>query len=630
MKILKKDNPDAKRLPNEDDLEVGQWYWVKNYETVYDEEKDEWTDEERETEPWLGCIVRVGSNFVKLEGIGCSQRFLFEDFDEWCTPENDPDSVIQGKIGYHQDQVRQLMDKVKQLTAKLGIAPRAELQDGNQQVTQALVKAHGTPDIKGHKAALIKAKEKTLPDLFKKIKDQNEEMANWMQAQLIPLKAETKKLETRTDAIEDRIFTVELYAGLSEELVKIKDGEPASNDEKISDRWLLKKTNLDRILPKERCVVAFRIRRETKERHGAGLEDFINIAFEEQADKETFLYIRNGEQIFRLSTSIDFGEQLFPDTERSDLLSGGALYIKRFGSSFSVVISEARYQEVMGYRLERLDRYHKELAEWKKKPKKKRGMKPWEPTLDFDNYEPCTPGSTLYDDAMEEVAKAAKAHNRVAVVLQGLLDRSPAFQPHPPWQLWTPEGFVAGIELIHDQSRAITDGDAPDFEEYRASLNSSLEKGSNTVGQQDQFEIIEAEKEYKRQCADYRNRNPYHWGRYTPYGNEGPGLIAKLTNITRKGTCTWTWQRDRKNTKWIDDPDQPGYMKIDETGIKTQLKLSSSKILNVDAYKPGDFRMFYADPRTRAMYLKWAPLLLAAEDFHASKKPKKKRKKRRR
>lgn len=40
----------------------------------------------------------------------------------------------------------------------------------------------------------------------------------------------------------------------------------------------------------------------------------------------------------------------------------------------------------------------------------------------------------------------------------------------------------------------------------------------------------------------------------------------------------------------------------------------------MSAYTPGDFHLFYDDPRTRADYLKWAPYLLAAEDFHAGKR----------
>jgi len=35
----------------------------------------------------------------------------------------------------------------------------------------------------------------------------------------------------------------------------------------------------------------------------------------------------------------------------------------------------------------------------------------------------------------------------------------------------------------------------------------------------------------------------------------------------------------------------------------------------VSAYKPGDYKKFFVDPRTRAQYLKWARMLLAAEDY---------------
>ena len=42
-----------------------------------------------------------------------------------------------------------------------------------------------------------------------------------------------------------------------------------------------------------------------------------------------------------------------------------------------------------------------------------------------------------------------------------------------------------------------------------------------------------------------------------------------------------------------------------------------SRLFNVSAYEPGDYLQFFRDPRTRADYLKWAPMLLAAEEFHA-------------
>jgi hypothetical protein len=41
--------------------------------------------------------------------------------------------------------------------------------------------------------------------------------------------------------------------------------------------------------------------------------------------------------------------------------------------------------------------------------------------------------------------------------------------------------------------------------------------------------------------------------------------------------------------------------------------------MNVSAYTPGDYRMFYDDPRTRTKYAEWAPFCLAAEDYAAGK-----------
>jgi hypothetical protein len=655
---------ESERIEHEESLEIGQWYWVKEEETEgWDDEKDE--PLHVRTVEWLGCIVYVGSNYVKIGGINCSQRVHIEDeFDELCRREPNPEAVIRGKVAQYQDNVRKLMGDIKQLTAKLGLTPKGELAEENQDCSQALVVAHGTKDIKAHKEALIKAKEETLPDLFKQVREQHERMAEWMSAELIPMKAETEKLREQTEVIEDRIFTVELYAGLVEEMVQVKKGKPASNDEKIHlfqrrhymdeeclvayeaggmkfknlrafDRWLCRKKNLNRILPYPKCVVAFRVRRKEWNYETLSLRDFINIALSGDPDKSTFLYIRNGQQVFRLSTGIDFGKQLFPDRDHSIVLgdAGGSLYMETSWHGVKKIISEGEYEEIMKDHMERLEKWSKEHAEWeaeKKKPKSKRKKNlshfgPHKPFM-HDRWEPCTPDSVYYDDAMKLIARRAMEHNRVAVVLQGILDRSPALHPHPPWKLWTPEGFTNAIELVYDQTRALTDGDAPDFEAYRARLNSTIKKGTMTVGQEDYWERVEAEKENERERCDYRIRHYSDYKRFQPYGDPGPGLVAKVARFApRKGVCTFEWERQRKITKWVPNPKRPGYLMVDESGVKTTIKVPISQLLNVDAYTPGDFRQFYADPRTRADYLRWAPLMLAAEDYHAGKKRKPRR-----
>ena len=58
-----------------------------------------------------------------------------------------------------------------------------------------------------------------------------------------------------------------------------------------------------------------------------------------------------------------------------------------------------------------------------------------------------------------------------------------------------------------------------------------------------------------------------------------------------------------------------GYYSDDD--IQAKITVPLEKLFNVSAYVPGDFKMFFNDPRTRRNYLKWAPLLIAAEEFHA-------------
>lgn len=622
-------SPPAENLGSSNEPKVGEWYYVADKDSR-----------------WLGCVIGLGSNYVKLEAVnGHTERVKTGEFHELCTLEPDAENIIADKVTKHQEQVALLMGDVKRITASLGV-DRASIAEKSEGESTALAVVHGTADINAHKKALIRAKTETLPDLFKRIKHHNKMAAAWMQAPLIPMKAEACALKGSISAIERRIFTVELYAGLTEDLVLIQEGTPAPNDEKIHlrqsrcymdeeclanydtggmdyqsidefDTWLIRPHNLNRILPEPRCVVAFRIRRHRKDRDAVNISDFIRIRAEEDADKMTFLYIRNGEQVYRMRTAIDFGEQLFPDKERSTLLGGGNVYVKMFGSTMNEVISEAQYQELLAEAAERNKDFEERLAKWKATPEEERfGFEPtpWTP---FYSYEPCTPDHLFYDDAMREVARAAMEHNRVAVVLQGLLDRSPAFHPHPPWQLWKPEGFVGGIELVYDDAKTLTDGDKPDFEAYRTKLNASLKKGSYTVGQQEAWERHEAKKENERLRNDWRARDPYYYERYKPYGDPGPGLIAEVVRMTRKGECHWQWERDRKVTRWVPDPDRPGYDKIDDSKLTARFSCSSSNLLNVSAYKPGDYKIFFNDRRTRTEYLKWAPMLLAAEDWHA-------------
>lgn len=636
-------------LPEEDTGPVvGQWYWVKD-------EVDE--DEPESKDAWFGCVVHLGSNYVLMESRWeGSIRIHFNEFDQRCKLEPNSDEYIDAQTLKTQALVNQLMGKVKEVTARLGVAPSPMLAVGASE-TQALAKVNTGMDINTYGADLVKAKEKTLPDLFKEIGKANKSLAAWMTAKVIPLKAQANGLHGVIGRIDDRIFNVSLYAGLTEDVERIKDGEPAPLDAKVHllqrlcfmdeeclahyevggmefadlggfDDWLTRPDNLERLLPFPRCVVSFRVRRNRKQRVCANIGDYFRIVAEEDADKLTFLYIRNGERVYRMNTELEFDGRLFPDLDKG-MLASGKLWARDCGQGRGKggIISDNEYQGMK----EDYERESKEFeVEWaayeaaKKTPDAKarakaKGFKepdgscvdlPWPgsaPHIEHTRYSRYTPENLYFDDITKVIQDDLKKHNRVALILQGLLDRSPVLHPHPPWQIWTSEGFEQALELVYDSTRALVAGDKPDFEAYRKRLNAKLTKGSLTVGQEDAWELHEGEKESEKRRRNF-NGGDYYPERCRPHGNPGPGMIAQVTSIGRKAkTCTYSWMRERVD-----------WRRQDEEGIRTSFTCPQEEtLLNVSAYKPGDFKQFFDDPRTRAEYLQWAPLLLEAEEFHA-------------
>ena len=72
--------------------------------------------------------------------------------------------------------------------------------------------------------------------------------------------------------------------------------------------------NRDRILPFPRTITSMRLRRTIKERDfdGSLQNAFINISLNE-CDMITFLFIRNGENVYRINCDLDFGEiRMYP------------------------------------------------------------------------------------------------------------------------------------------------------------------------------------------------------------------------------------------------------------------------------------------------------------------------------
>jgi|GEM_PF-1233974 len=607
---------------------IGRWYWVTTKER---DDEGEARDVRR-----IACVTRLGSNYVRLTFVGSESTVRIHDDEFWscCEFIEDAQAILRGNAEKARRELDGLMEDVKQLTSKLGVTGNLALGAGEAAST-SIALASDVPAAE-YKTALVKAKEETLPALFEAIKDKSAEYAMWLSADVIPMHAEAERLEPAIERVEARIFSVELYAGLCEEVEQIKDGEPAALTEPVHlfqrrlymdeeclanystggmefknlrafERWLCRKDNLDRVLPFPRTVVAFQVRRNRKDREWASLREFVRMMDDEKLDKLTFLYIRNGARVYRLSTALNFGEELFPDLDHPTLAAGeGCLYAKNSFREWHF-ITEAGYEAMVRREEEEQAEYERRVAEENKKPKKERQhvSSPWRHEGSRD-YEPFTKESVHYDDIAKALRAEMEKHNRIVLVLQGLLDRSPALHPHPQWRLFESGGFRQGLALHRDSDRVFVAGDKPDFEAYRARLNASIAVGTVVIGQEDAWERFEARKENARRDSDRRwARTNYRPEKFRPDGDPGPGQFARVARLDRSGHAHFRWTKERS--------------KGDGPPVGRKYGCKVGRLFNVDAYQPGDYKQFFADPRTRAEYLGWAPFLLAAEEYKAGR-----------
>lgn len=642
---------EAQRVEPEDDRpSVGSWWWVTCNEESDVRDRDD---------KWIGCVIEVGSNYVKLRGVHGTERMSLDDMPDRCTAEPTPQTFLDYKVNEHRTEVRQLMGEIQRVCRQLGVPMHQALAE-SEAANHALQVAHGVADVEAYQEALVLAKRETLPELFREVKRQHEHMATWMKAELIPAEAELKRAKGVTELIDAKIQTVELYAGLKERLECVREGEPASVDAKVHlmqrrhymdeeclirytaggmdfedlaafDKWLARDEHMTRIFPHERCIVAFRIRRFDKEYEiGDSLSRFIRFQFHNEYNKWTFLYIRNGRHLWRLRTQVEFGAELFPSREDSEVIGDDELWAKPEGASKAKFISGQAY----AYRVECWHKGRAELAarlwQWKRQGKPEKewinpertdksfsyksheyviglevGRPDEYPDDEWKRFERVTPEHIFYDDAMTHVREVTTEHNRVAVVIQGLLDRSTCLHPHPPWRIWTPEGFDAGITLVYDVSRALTPGEAPDWEGYREQLNKSIRPGAVVLGQANAWHAEMEEKYDDRWKARKAN-------------GKGPKRLDRITSM-RNGKAQFKWQRESQRGHWVPS-DRKGWLNKKYAMIEQSWWCPIERLTCIDAYTPGDFHIFFDDPRTRANYIRWAPILLTAEDYHANRR----------
>ena len=621
---------------------VGQWCWLIPKTK---------TDPDAEPTRKLVVVNHNGTNYVGVSNGSQSYRVLDVDLQEALIPVSDREAevYIDQKVTHYRTRAKELTREVSLLLQSndIGVA-KADAGD-----TQSLAVRGQGIDLATYKSDLLALKEDKLPALREEFQEAVELVTRWMGYHTLPIRAQAVDMSAAAADTKDKLFNLELYAGLAESATHVREGEAAPAEAKVHlmqrklrmdeecllnyrpggmqfsnidrfDAWLAEDENLERLMPFPRCVVVFDTVRSLR------LPQFVSTP----ALKESAMYLRNGDNLYRLMVDLPFGEHIFPNSSR--LQTDEVLYADSYGRNVvtqreheaqqaAADLYEAEWQKTQDeykvrkerdYTQEELkaardagaDWVRVETSGWRLENVKYEVMpaRPAAPYAQKNRRQIVDFTHSHYDEVMDAIAKDRKYYNRIATLMQGLLDRSDVFAPHPPAKLWTQEGFTQLIELVFDGDQTLhATEDPPDFEAYRDACNASVSTDSVLVGQ---------EAVYLRKCADEaarstRERYDYdaQLPRYLlPFGDEGPGFLARPARIVKStGVATFQWVRDSKRSYGRQ--------------VTQKFRVSPESYFNVSAYTPGDYKQFYNDLRTREKYMEWAPYLLAAEDFHGGK-----------
>lgn len=573
----------------------GEWYWVTYGEEEWDEQKQKHVKKEV---THLMCVAHLGSNHVifrRADSNGGTWgeiihfRVLLQSIKAEPNWQAILDKEIEAKQKELRDAVRFLADSVQ----------KADMLPEDTEVQGSTLPSTSRVDPEERKKALIHLRDKDLPEAEERIEQITKEMVALQRDLVLPTLIESDRLSDISDHIKDRLFVLELYAGIGEKAERIGSGKPADPETPITirqmmrfmdeetlidydkggmdyqkledfDRWIARPENYTRLLPEPRCVVAFKVRRYHKD---YGPVRSIAGAFEQMekhwANTWTFLLIRNGENIWRLSTEIDFNPGLLPNR----------------------------------------DEFHKpfedrdENGEYDYDNRDEHGF----PRKKFRPTEIVTPDDLEYDRHVEQRKKLVFHYNRILFLLQGILDRSKVFRPHPPLNLSDSSVIQQYIKLIYDQQDGLPSANPPVWKEYRDRLNSSIKVGTWVWAKWEEKEWRSWERPGHREHSYWVKR------------------IVRVTSIKKDRSrfrVTWT-ETNRKRTGWeFPTGWYSGYGKYGDWPMKDRNHhrwVDPENIFNVDAYRPGEYKTFLCDAYLKGAYLEWAPQLLAAEDHWREK-----------
>ena len=463
-----------------------------------------------------------------------------------------------------------------------------------------------------------------------------------MQEQENKLRAMKNKLDgvltifkKQIEKIQRVITVIELYLGIEEELHQLHDGIAADVQEPITfrqqvlymdeetkilsgqgidfkrvsefDEWLLADENYKKVIPEEKCVVAFHPRRRSIDYGGGSWEDAQKNA---KNKWDTYFLIRNGEKLYRIFTDkIVVDRRMFP-----------------LRDEMSKMFSDMQ----------------KKIAE--------------------------TYSERSKQEAKDKVEDSLYFYKKIAYFYQGLLDRTEVFQPLPErLSIFEMDKFEGRFNFVYDDEIALPNGQMP-FWDWHTKINSSIVRGSRVLltgrygmsskDYADRFQrrhsthklpqqgLYEVDVRYVETTADLphyyiewleskglliskgtellaRYCDGYQTHDHYEYNNIGKDIVANIVTITRNGhkdkyveAYKCKFQKEelfiRYNPK---DEVSAGWGDYDWHVRKNNLSFQVSRhdefVLNYDLLDTDTIKFYLTSRADRQNYYEMIPLLLS-------------------
>lgn len=290
------------------------------------------------------------------------------------------------------------------------------------------------------KGAIIRLQESML--------EKQERLMGFIEEKKAFMMAKVEAMNAMVKKVQDVVWAINVYVGTDEDIKQLKEGQPAPETEKVHvrqarlfmdeelairddqggmdfqdldtfDKWIVHPEHLQQILPEQRGIVALRVRRDDKKYSDRAIEnELLN-----KNNRVTYILARNGENLYRIWSSLDVEDVLFPRREE-----------------FSDIF------------------------------------------MDYDGSA-LKPGTVKYENAMKSADENRKHYMRMVLFLQGIFDRTNFFHPFakPGVNITNRQECADVIEFIHDAEMQLSDG-RPAYDDWLAELNSKLTVGSRIVG----------------------------------------------------------------------------------------------------------------------------------------------------